>query len=346
MCADARTARRYAWLAARYALAVLLLFGVFQAIPFEHAWQVLRSASLPWLAAALLLLTISRWLAAVRTHALTVLHDLRLSVARLFEISCVSSLYAVALPGQLSGGVVRWYRIGSPQRNHSAATALVVVERLVDYAVLAVLGVIGWYADARAAESAALAWWLVLAAATLVALCAATLTAVPERAGLWLASRVAAGGALAARVGPVASRVFDALLRHRDPRSLFRTAALSLAVHAAATLALYITAKAIGMDLGFATVLWLRACTIAITAAAVTPAGLGVREVSTVLLLGLVGVAPAEALALSLLQLALWLVFAAVGGLLEARRYLLRSSNPPAVKASTPDANADVSWPK
>lgn len=343
MFADGAAGRRYGWLVVRYAVAALLLIGVFYAVPLEPALRVLRSTSLTWFAAALLLLSASRWLGAVRTHTLASLHEIKLSVGRLFEISCVSTLYAVALPGNMSGGIVRWYRIGGPQRNHSAAAVVVIVERLVDYALLALLGVLGWFADALARESTATAWWLLaLAAATFMVLCAVSLSGALERTLRWLAARPEPGGVHAARGASVVRRLVDALTRQRDARSLLRAAALSLAAHLVATLAVYMLARAVEIDISFATALWLRACTIAMTAAALTPAGLGVRELGTVLLLGLVGIEPAQALALSLLQLTALLFFAAVGGLFEARRYLLPEGSQPLAENDSARAERDV----
>ncbi len=328
MGADGQLAGFYWRLGWRYAFGGVLLLVVFFVVPFAGAWEVLSSVSVAWLGGALLLLTVSRWLGALRTSTLSALHDLRLSTARLFEISCVSTLYGIALPGTLSGGIVRWYRIGAPQRNHSAATALVVFERLFEYTALVLLGLIGWLLDPTLEPTPALAWTLAAIAAALVALCALTLSRLPARAARRLAA-LPLRHELAERVRSATTRTLDALSLYRDHTTSLTTFAISVGVHLVATTALYLMAHALEIDLSYFTALWLRACTMVVTAAPLTPAGLGVREISTVLLLATVGVDTASALALSMLQLVALLFFALLGGLLEARRYLWRGRQGP-----------------
>ena len=98
-------------------------------------------------------------------------------------------------------------------------------------------------------------------------------------------------------------------------------------------------ASALYLDLSYITLIWLRACTVMITAVPLTPAGLGVREVGSVLLLRLVGVEPASAIALSILQFVAILFFAALGGLFEGHRYLLRFHTQSVTKGKTTNSS-------
>jgi len=69
---------------------------------------------------------------------------------------------------------------------------------------------------------------------------------------------------------------------------------------------------------------WVRAFTVFMTAVPVTPSGLGVREVSLVMLLLPMGVSAAQAIAFSLLQFSGLLLTALIGALFDIRRYLRR----------------------
>ena len=308
----------------RYLLAALLLLGVFYVVPFESAWRVLRSLDASYFAVALLFLTGSRWCGTVRTHILARLHGAKISMARLFDISCVSTMYGLALPGSVSGGIVRWHRIGQSLQNHSAVAALVIFERLIDYSVLASIGLIGWYLDVRTRALPGLGWLLALAVAAFLVPAALSLTGVSARVADWAASRQLATGGRSDKIRRAMVRSLEALSRHRDVPVVLMTIMTSVGVHLLATGGLYFMGDALGLEVDYTTMLWLRACTVFITAVPLTPAGLGVNEVSTLVLLGMVGVNAASAVALSMLQFVAMLFFAAIGGLLEGRRYLLK----------------------
>ncbi len=309
----------------RYLLAALLLLCVFYVVPFESAWRVLRSLDASYFAVALLLLMCSRWCGTVRTHILTRLHGGKISVAQLFDISCVSTMYGLALPGSVSGGIVRWHRIGQSLRNHGAVAALVIFERLIDYSVLALVGLVGWSLDARTHSVPGLGWFLALIAAAFLAPAALSLSGVATRVADWAASRRLMTGGLGDKIRGVVVSGLEAMSMHRDLPVVLMTIIASIGVNLLATGGVFFMGHALGLELEYTTMLWLRACIVFITAAPLTPAGLGVSEVSTLVLLGMVGVSAASAVALSMLQFVGTLFFAALGGLLEGRRYLLNA---------------------
>ncbi len=233
-------------------------------------------------------------------------------------------MYGLALPGSVSGGIVRWHRIGQSLQNHSAVAALVVFERLIDYSVLASIGLIGWYLDVRTRALPGLGWLLALAVAAFLVPAALSLTGVSARVADWAASRQLATGGRSDKIRRAMVRSLEAMSRHRAVPVVLMTTMTSVGVHLLATGGLYFMGDALGLEVDYTTMLWLRACTVFITAVPLTPAGLGVNEVSTLVLLGMVGVNAASAVALSMLQFVAMLFFAALGGMLEVRRYLLK----------------------
>ena len=250
MSGDSGRKRTAASLAARYGLAALLLLAVFASVPVERAWQALASVSGAPLALAAVALTLSRWIGALRTRTLVRRHGVELTTARLFEISCVSTLYGLALPGSMSGGVVRWYRIGQLQRSHSEAAAAIGFERLVDYTVLVWLGLLAWGWDGDAPRAPQLSWALALSAAALSLLCGLSLSRIPTR----VARRIAAGpdseSGWSRRLRGAAVQSLDALPRHRTASTVWTTLALSVGVHLVASVG--ITALAEALSLGLA----------------------------------------------------------------------------------------------
>ncbi|MDH3615898.1 MAG: flippase-like domain-containing protein [Gammaproteobacteria bacterium] len=332
---------RYRRLLARYFIACLLLFLVFRAIPFEQAWRALRAANIPTVGLAVLLLAAARWLGAVRTRGLLDRHGMRFPTLRLFALSCVATLYGLALPGSLSGGIVRWYRIGQPNQNYSVASSVVVFERVIAFAVLALLGLVGWVGRSHYAANSALGWMLAAAFLLMLVLGVAIVSLVPARIAEVLRSLPLDGGWLSGRLRSAAIRGLEAMSRFRDASSLLTAITLSIAVHLVATAGFLAMATALRLDVGYAELLWIRAGTIAITTVPLTPSGLGVREGVSVLLLGMVGVSAASAVAFSMLQFAMILFFAALGALFEYRHYLL----PTDTEGSIDDQRVEASNP-
>jgi uncharacterized protein (TIRG00374 family) len=308
----------------RYLLAVLLLAGIVYAVPIREVWNALKTSRPMPLIAALAILLAGRLLVSVRTKILTDGQDLSLSTVRLFEISCASTFYGVALPGSFSGGIVRWYRLSRPDGNRSGALAAVASERAVDFLVLALFGLLCWMADAQPDRPPVVAWGLSAAAGICLLITLFAFT------GLWgmtdmkirgIAHRMkflpeAAVGSIARIAGAFA------LYREMGRNKLFLLFGVSILFHALVTVSQYLMIVSLGLGVSLISIGWVRAFTVFLTAVPLTPSGLGVREVSLVMLLLPIGVSAPQAIAFSLLQFAGLLLIALVGALFDFRRYL------------------------
>lgn len=316
--------RELFWL--RYLLAVVLLAGIAFAVPVHEIWNALKTSRPMPLIAALAILLAGRLLATVRTKTLTDGQDLSLSTARLFEISCASTFYGLALPGGFSGGIVRWYRLSQPNGNRSGALAAVASERAVDFLVLALVGILCWAVDAAPDRPPVVAWGL-SAAGTICLL--VTLFAFTGLGG-WAETKILR---IAQRMKFLPEAVVGSITRIAAAFVLYRAMGrnklmllfgVSLLFHALVTVSQYLMIVSLGLGVSPISIGWVRAFTVFMTAVPVTPSGLGVREVSLVMLLLPIGVSAAQAIAFSLLQFAGLLLIALIGALFDIRRYLRR----------------------
>jgi uncharacterized protein (TIRG00374 family) len=316
--------RELFWL--RYLLAVVLFAGIVFAVPILEIWNALKTSRPMPLIAALAILLAGRLLVSVRTKILTDGQDLSLSTARLFEISCASTFYGLALPGSFSGGIVRWYRLAQPDGNRSGALAAVASERAIDFLVLALFGIFCWMADATPGRPPVVAWGLSAAAGICLL---ATLYAFTDLGGssetkiLGIAQRMKF--LPEAMVGSI-TRITAAFALNRamGRNKLMLLFGVSLVFHALVTVSQYLMIVSLGLGVSPISIGWVRAFTVFMTAVPVTPSGLGVREVSLVMLLLPIGVSAAQAIAFSLLQFAGLLLTALIGALFDIRRYLRR----------------------
>ena len=130
---------------------------------------------------------------------------------------------------------------------------------------------------------------------------------------------------LAAWRPPKLASLYAALGRARRlPRALLtRVLLLGVVVHLIGIVAFAMVAAALGLELSYLTIGWTRSAAILVAILPVSLAGLGLREGAFVLLLAPYGIAPADALAYSLLAFTTTvLAIGLIGGVVEAFRLL------------------------
>ena len=105
--------------------------------------------------------------------------------------------------------------------------------------------------------------------------------------------------------------------------SAFRTRQTEYQVDVGYIAAFILVAAALGLELSYLTIGWTRSAAILVAILPVSLAGLGLREGAFVLLLAPYGIAPADALAYSLLAFTTTvLAIGLIGGVVEAFRLL------------------------
>ncbi|HET9726076.1 MAG TPA: lysylphosphatidylglycerol synthase transmembrane domain-containing protein [Gemmatimonadales bacterium] len=308
--------------------AIGLLLLIFRVVPFADVMRSIRSAEPTKLAIGFVLLFVARVVAAWRMKLLTDEQDLRLSLPEIFEIGTTSTFYGLILPGTLSGGLIRWYKLAR-QGNAVGALASLTWDRLADTVAVAILGVAAWALSRPTGAHALVGPGLLGVTVALVALYLAGFSELVGnvvlrpidaaarrlRAG-WLRSKLEAVG--------VAARSYHGL------GAVFPTKVglWSLAVQLVGSVGFYVWAQALGSPVGLAEVTWARACYTLVLLLPITFAGLGAREGVLILLLQPYGVTGADAVALSFIQLAGTLILAILGGLYEFRTFWRRRVEP------------------
>ena len=307
------------------AAAIGLLLLIFRVVPFAEVMRSIRSAEPAKLAIGFALLFLGRLLAAWRMKLLTDEQGLRLRLTEIFEISTTSTFYGLILPGTLSGGLVRWYKLAK-QGNAVGALASLTWDRLADTAAVGVLGIFGWLLSRPTGAHGLIGPSLLGLTAGLVVLYVAgfsrTVGSVVLRPIDAVTRRLREGGWTRGKLEAVtvAARSYHGL------GAVFptRVALLSLAVQLTGSVGFFIWAQALGSPVGLAEVTWARACYALVLLLPITFAGLGAREGVLILLLRPYGVTGADAVALSFIQLGGTLILAILGGIFEFRSFWRR----------------------
>lgn len=297
--------------------AVLIAWLVYQASPRKIGEAI--AAADPWLLSTFVpLVLLGSWFAACQLKIFTDCHGMNVSLRRILAINFATAFYNLFLPGYLSGGAVRWYKLSRDNRMRAQAFAVIVLNRLLNTIVMLAWGLGGWFADTNPARNLYVGLFLAGVLAVLVVGSALLLrpwfAALVRRAVLdntrakpWVQDKVAKLISAAAEYR---------LLTVSEHAKLVAYASVLNLVSAASTL---LFLWALDLNISFAAVLWMQALVTLAVLLPLTISGFGIREGSWVYLLGLYGVAPAHAFVLSILTFIRNLFKGMIGMVIELR---------------------------
>jgi glycosyltransferase 2 family protein len=263
----------------------------------------------------------------------------RESLRRMFELTWVGVFYSMVLPGQIAGEAVKAYRLAASHADKGRVAASVAVDKVNGVLGLLPLALVGGLLSARALPAAV--WVLLLVApcgalGALLALRSGVLSRALARAREHVLTRRARWAAISQEV----ERFADAWREYSGrPWLMLASVACGSLFHVLAIAIIMFLAPAFGISVPLAEWLWIFAVVSLAMLLPISIGGIGVREGAFVGTLGILGVAPTPALALSLAIFGSQLVPAVVGGILELGRVWTESRLSPATEGA---ASGDV----
>lgn len=239
------------------------------------------------------------------------------SVGELFQLNLIAVFYGLALPGQLSGEVIKAIRLGERSERRGVVYASVWLDRLTGLVGLVVIGLAGlgigpwparpfWGLDLILAG---LAGVLVLCSVVLVLpkIQVADIGKGPLDGQLTILARLEAW-----RQRLIASTGLDLSVG-----SICVAIALATAFQALNVMANWSSSLALGLSISPLTLGWVIPVFALLQLLPISIGGIGVRDVTFVTLLGLYNVAVQQALALSLIALGQLVLLGVTGWVLD-----------------------------
>lgn len=267
------------------------------------------------LLAAMLACSYAAWgLNTYRWQRILAAYDLRHQLGELFRLNLAGVFYSLALPGQVSGEVLKAWRLAGRTEQRRTVFVSVFLDRVTGMIGLAGLGSLALLLDPPT-----VAWMglvpclLVLVAATLAGVVVMTVPALPSL----VTGPATTWSPALARVGALVLRLTTVNSQAPTPKALASICALGFASQAIMATIHWGVALAVGLTLSPFALTWILAITVIIGMLPVSLAGLGVRELTYVALLSLFGVSTASALTLSLATFAILVVLGLTGGAID-----------------------------
>jgi uncharacterized protein (TIRG00374 family) len=321
----------------RIVASIALVVGIFWFIPFQEVVESFRKVRIDLVAFAFALNLVSAYLEGVQLWILLRRAAVPTGIWNVFETKMTTRFYAQFLPSELMAASVKFYRLAEPTKQWSEVMAALVFFRVINMGVLTLLGLAFWAVEMPKGPGRWIG--LVLIAMTLLLL-AIHLSLSSTRVAR-LGKRVLATRWFAWFKGKLVDKIKDFTNKTIESYRLFHASALTISLfavvrHAIGIYSFWLVARALGVDLSFLTIGWIRVVLHAIMSLPISLSGIGVREGSLVLLLHEYGVAGADAVALAFLLFVINLAQNSLGGIFELKNMIRPKAGNDAAARSGP----------
>ncbi len=305
-------------LALRLGVSAALIGWLLSRVDLGALGRELTAVGLGNVALILVLQLLNTALKSYKWQQLLAADGIRLSHPSAFASYMVGTFFSVFLPTAIGGDAVRAVDAARRSGRGMATATSVVADRVLGFAAI---GLVGLAALATGAAAALEAHLCAIGAGLYVVVLVLAILAFTDAAG-WAGVRLGRAGLprLEQALGSVAASIAS----YRKSGGLVRWTAVSVVAQAIVVVAVWVIARGLAIDAALPYFFAIVPLVSLVESVPVSIFGIGTRDVSYVYLLGLVGVAEAKALSLSLLYVLLTLVYALLGGVVFALRGPLR----------------------
>ncbi len=301
-----------------------ILYYLFQKMPVADVVTAMLGMNVRHILPALFLFIAIQYVRALQFKIFSDKQNMPFAVFELMKINLATRFYGLLLPGELSAGLVKWYKLSSRNKMRAEAVACIVFTRIINMLSLAFLGA-AFFLIEMPYNSAPILFSLILGLTILVVLYLsmtnATVSGLLERlAGKLCIIRIPQ--LLQKKISNTWSSI---KLFHKISLSALNYAMLlSLVGHFAGILAIDYILRAVGINISLVSIIWIRAAVVFLQLLPISISGLGVREGAFVFLLSNYNVASSDAMAASLINFGLIVAMAFIGGLFEIQEFFFK----------------------
>jgi uncharacterized protein (TIRG00374 family) len=304
----------------RVAVALGILFYLLKKIPLSRVIDSLFSVNLGFVFSAFLASILLQLVLAYRLRLLTEKQKINISTFDLLCINLSAVFYGLFLPGgNLTGGVVRFYKLSGLSDSRGGVLVAMVFDRVVATVTLCVIGVVFWLLDFSNLRTVSI---IAFMGGLFFLVCTG-----------FFSRKVISFNRRWEKVSLVPKRFGSLYLslsryRHASPGFIFLVVFISLFAQLFGVLIYYVLAASLKLELSFVTIGWIRSAVVFATMFPVSFSGLGIREGVLIALLKPFEVPEKEALALSFLIFCITLLLIGIiGGVLEGKRFLFNRTD-------------------
>ena len=305
------------WIILRFAIAVAIIVYLLTKISLTDVVNSILSARPNFLIPAIILNLAAWYVASFRLKFFSAMQGFKINTFKAFEITLGTLFYGLFLPGgNLTTGLIKFYKLSWKDKKLSEGFIAIFLDRLFATISLCLVGIFFWMISIPDnSEQFVLSMVFVLFG--LAIFCYILFFDRGQRVilrSMGLINKVYFSSRL--------NNFIDILSRLKKIplSSLLYIGAVSILIHLINVIAFYLILLSLDLDISLSTIGWIRSVVILITIIPITISGMGLREVSFILLLGAFGVSSSSAFAYSILVFFVTrIVPGLLGGLFEAK---------------------------
>jgi len=133
--------KTWSWSLLKLSITSGLLYYILKFIPLSEVIASISSANVGYIVVAILIALPMFYFSACQMKVLTDKQGMSVSTRKILEINLITRFYSLFLPGNLSGGAIRWYKLSQPDSKWAEALASMAFSRLFNTIILVILGV-------------------------------------------------------------------------------------------------------------------------------------------------------------------------------------------------------------
>lgn len=301
-------------LALRLGVSVALIGWLLSRVDLGAVGRELGAVGVGNMALILVLQLLNTALKSYKWQQLLAADGIRLPHPTAFASYMVGSFFSVFLPTAIGGDAVRAVDAARRSGRGMATATSVVADRVLGFAAI---GMVGLAALAAGAATVLDTHLRVIGAGLYAAVLALAILAFTDVVG-WAAARLGRAGL--PRLQQALQTIAASIASYRRSGGLARWTLVSVVAQVIVVVAVWVIARGLAIGVSLPYFFAIVPLVSLVESVPVSIFGIGTRDVSYVYLLGLVGVAEAKALSLSLLYVLLTLVYALLGGVVFALR--------------------------
>lgn len=299
-------------------LLLILFLSLFYIIPLEDVLHVIKDTNILFFMAGILLGLLNVYLKSVRLGFLTHKQGLTISINRLFIINLIVKFYLLFLPGTIIGSGIRWGKI-SPKEKSTEALAAVAFNRLIDIFIIIITGLF-WFLYGLGHDK--LHWITAIAFFFTIGIFWILFFMFSRYMTNWI-DNIKEHDSNSQKWNwfwRYLQKILISLNKYGDfnIRNIIYLFSIGILAYLVALTSYVIIAYSSGIWLSIINLGWIQAI---VDLASITPlsiaGGLGIRDVSHVVLLSIYDIKTEVALAFSLLLFARTLILSLIGGIIE-----------------------------
>lgn len=318
--------RRYVSFGIKAIVSIALIWYLLSTTPFSEILESLRSAELIWLVAAFLMIYLGKALTTFRWQAILNAQGIRVPFFRLMASVFVGQFFNSLLPTTVGGDASRAYDVASYSKEAATSVTSVVMDRLIGVFALSLLALVSLLIGYQIGEDIS---FFIFPVVVVFLMCLASLVLILNATFVSKVNGVLKRLHLTklAKQIEIASISLRELSKQKDVLLLAFLVSLALQIN----VVLFYFMISVSLHLEVSLLYYFMIVTIALVVLLLPFSinGIGVREGIFVYLLGELGVASQDAIALSWISFGLMFPQGVTGGIILAvRGFRLRDFNP------------------